>query len=100
MHPMSQTPSELEQHRERLRDALASVGDLRPGSLVQRRHKCGKPTCHCAQKDSAGHGPSWVLTRAVGGKTVTKGIPVGSAMHQTREQIEEYRRFRALVQQF
>jgi hypothetical protein len=100
MNPMNPAPSELEQHRDRLRDALVSVGDFRPGSLVQRHHKCGKPTCHCARKDSVGHGPSWALTRAVKGKTVTKGIPAGSAVNQTREQIEEYRRFRTLIQQF
>src|SRR5437867_3333602 len=100
MHTVNLTRVELEQQRDRLRGALASVGDLRPGSLVQRRHKCGKPTCHCARKDSAGHGPSWALTRAVNGKTVTKGIPMGSAVQQTREQIEEHRRFRALVHEF
>ena len=27
---------------------LASLGDLRPGSLVARFRKCGKPNCHCA----------------------------------------------------
>ncbi len=92
--------ADLEQHRDRLRAALAAVGDLRPGSLISRRHKCGKPTCHCARKDSAGHGPTWALTRAVEGKTVTKGIPVGLAVEATRGQIEEYRRFRALVHEF
>ena len=100
MRPVDPLP-ELEQKRERLRSDLASIGDLRPGSLVvQRRRKCGKPTCHCARKDSPGHGPSWALTRAVRGRTVTRGIPAGSAVQQTREQIEECRRFRALVQQF
>ena len=100
MHPMNSGPEELEQERIRLRAALASAGDLRPGSLVQRRHRCGKPRCHCARRDSPGHGPSWALTRAVEGKTVTRGIPVGPAVERTREQIEEYRRFRALVHQF
>ena len=46
------------------------------------------------------HGPSWMVTRAVAGKTVTRGIPGGAAVQQAREQIEEYRRFRALVQEF
>ena len=91
---------ELEKQRERLRAALASVGDLRRGSLIERHHKCGKPGCHCARKDSPGHGPTWVLTRAVAGRTVTRGIPGGDPVQRAREQIEEYRRFRALVQQF
>jgi hypothetical protein len=36
----------------------------------------------------------------VQGKTVTRGIPAGPAVQRTRAQIEEYRRFRALVHQF
>lgn len=100
MHPVNSVPEDLEQERIRLRAALASVGDLRPGSLVQRQHRCGKPTCHCARRDSPGHGPSWALTRAVEGKTVTRGIPAGPAVQRTREQVEECRRFRALVHQF
>jgi hypothetical protein len=100
MHPMEDHPERLEQERARLRASLASVGDLRPGSLVQRQHRCGKPGCHCAGKDSPGHGPSWVLTRAVEGKTVTRGIPAGAAVQQARQQVEEYHRFRALVRKF
>ena len=100
MFPVNRVPEDLEHERERLRAALASVGELRPGSLVERRHRCGKPSCHCARTDSPGHGPTWVLTRAVRGKTVTRGIPAGSAVQRTREQVEEYRRFRALVHQF
>lgn len=100
MCAVSQGPEDFEKQRDRLRAALAAIRDLRPGSLVERHHRCGKPGCHCAREDSPGHGPSWVVTRAVAGKTVTRGIPGGAAVQQAREQIEEYRRFRTLVQQF
>ena len=100
MNLVSSVPEDLEHECNRVRAALASVGELRPGSLVQRQHRCGKPSCHCARRDSPGHGPSWALTRAVQGKTVTRGIPAGPAVQRTRAQIEEYRRFRALVHQF
>jgi hypothetical protein len=93
------TLEQLEAERERLKDKLAQVEDMRPGSLVERFRKCGKATCHCAQPASEAHGPSWSLTRAVGGKTVTKVIPAGSAVEQTKAQIAEYRRFRKLIQE-
>jgi hypothetical protein len=93
------TLQQLETERERLKNKLAEVGDMRPGSLVGRFRKCGKPSCHCAQRASEAHGPSWSLTRAVEGKTHTKVIPQGGAVEQTRAQIEEYRRFRKLVQE-
>jgi hypothetical protein len=67
--------------------------------LVERFRKCGKPTCHCTQPDSPGHGPSYSLTREVDGKTVTKIIPA-SAVQQTQQQIAEYKRFRDLARDF
>jgi Family of unknown function (DUF6788) len=89
----------LEVQRDRLKQELAQVGDMRPGSLVARFRKCGKPSCHCARADSPSHGPSWSLTRAVEGKTVTRVIPPGSGVEQTKAQLAEYRRFRDLVHQ-
>jgi hypothetical protein len=91
--------AELESKQAELRERLAEVGDLRPGSLVERYRRCGKPGCHCAAKDARGHGPSWSLTHAVAGKTVTRVIP-RHAVAQTRQQLEEHRRFRDTVREF
>jgi hypothetical protein len=87
---------ELIHRQAELRAALAALGEMRPGSLVERYRVCGKPGCHCARPGSRGHGPSWSLTHQVAGKTLTKIIPA-SAVQTTREQIAEYRRFRALM---
>lgn len=89
----------LELQRDQLKAALAQIGDMRPGSLVERYRKCGKPSCHCAEKGSAGHGPLYSLTRPVSGKTITRTIPKGPAVERTRRQIAAYRRFRQLVRQ-
>jgi hypothetical protein len=93
---MSTSLSELETQRERLKRQLSDLGDLRPGSLVERYRKCGKPNCHCAQPDEPGHGPSWSLTHNVKGKTTTKIIPK-AFVPQTREHIAEYQRLRHLT---
>lgn len=61
----------LLQQRDQLKSQLAAIGDLRPGSLVPRFRKCGKPSCHCAKRGDPGHGPSYSLTRPVESKTVT-----------------------------
>jgi len=89
-------PEELRQQRDRIRRELATIGDLRPGSLVGRYRGCGDPGCHCARDGDPGHGPSWSLTRAVGGRTVTRVSPAG-AVEATRAQISEHRPFRALA---
>ena len=89
----------LHDKREQLKADLAQISDLRPGSLTARFRKCGKPNCRCVQKDSPGHGPSYSLTHASAGKTITQVIPQGPAVDRTRAQIAEYRRFRKLVQE-
>jgi hypothetical protein len=92
------TVQTLEQQRAELKAKLAEVGDLRPGSLVERYRRCGKAGCHCAARRAEGHGPSWSLTREVGGKTVTRVIPA-EAVAQTRQHVAEYQRFRSLVRE-
>src|SRR5712691_6503298 len=96
---MTNSLEALRDRRDQLAASLARVDDLRPGFLTARFRKCGKPNCHCAQKDSPGHGPSYSLTHASGGKTITQVIPQGPAVDRTRAQIAEYRRFRKLVQE-
>ena len=88
----------LRERREALKRELAAVSEMRPGALVGRYRKCGKSSCHCAQEESGGHGPSWSLTRMVAGKTVTKIIPA-AAVDDTHVQIAEHRRFRDLTRE-
>ena len=89
---------QLEQRRAALKRQVSETGDLRPGSLVERYRRCGKAGCHCAGKGAVGHGPSWSLTREVGGKTVTRVIPP-DAVARTRAQVDEYHRFRTVVRE-
>ncbi len=94
---MPDTITTWEKRRAALCAQLAAVGEMRPGSLVARYRRCGKPACHCARPGDPGHGPCWSLTRARAGTTVTRVVPAGPAVDQTRQQLVEYRRFRALV---
>lgn len=89
---------ELEQRRDELRSRMAAIRDMRQGSLVERYRRCGKQACHCAHEGALGHGPSWSLTRAVGGKTVTRIIP-SDAVERTREQMAEFHKFRELTRE-
>src|SRR6201981_3147806 len=97
--PMTTALKALRDKRASINARLAQIDDLRPGFLTARFRKCGKPNCHCAQKNSLGHGPSYSLTHRVGGKTVTQVIPQGPAVERAKSQIAEYRRFRNLVRE-
>jgi hypothetical protein len=87
---------ELRVKKEQILSKITNLSDFRPGSLVERYRRCGKPYCHCAKPGAKGHGPSYSLTRSVMGKTVTKIIPK-EEVETTRRQIEEYHRFREAV---
>ena len=90
---------QLVARRDRARDRFATLGDLRPGALSENFRKCGKPNCHCAREGDAGHGPSYVLTRSVGGRTRSVRVRADE-VDATRALVEEYQRFRDLSSEF
>ena len=89
----------LERRLALLRTQLASIGEMRSGSLTERFRRCGKPWCNCAEPDDPGHGPVLSLTRKQAGKTVTRIIPA-QAGPETQARVAEYRRFRELSKAF
>ena len=97
MNPSSSSLGRLQIRDRELKAHIAQLGEMRPGSLVECYRKCGKPNCHCARPGGRGHGPLWMVTHAVEGKTVSRAVPSGPALEQTRAQIAEYQRFRKLT---
>ena len=95
---MSNNPDlqELMVKKELILNSISHSAVFRPGSLVERYRKCGKPYCHCSQPGDKGHGPSYSLTRSVKGKTITKIIPK-EEVETTRQQIQEYHRFQEMI---
>src|SRR5947207_9616712 len=67
--------------------------DALPGSLALTHHRCGKPTCRCA--DGEGH-PAWSLTFMVDGKKRVEHIPE-EWVKQIRPLVEQGREFKDAV---
>ena len=59
-----------ERHRAR-RAELADIGLVLRGSIARRLVRCGQPTCRCKADPPMLHGPYYLWTRKVAGKTVT-----------------------------
>ena len=97
MNLLSSPLPKLQARDRELKSQIAQLGDMRPGSLVECYRKCGKPHCHCARPGGRGHGPLWMVTHAVQGKTVSRAVPSGPGLERTRAQIAEYQRFRELA---
>jgi hypothetical protein len=75
---------------------IAAIGLPLPGSLVERRTRCGNPTCRCRAEPPQLHGPYLTWTRKVDGKTVTRTLTAEQAATY-RQFIDNARRLRQLV---
>src|SRR5437588_13017518 len=93
---MPQSSTDLEQQRSKLVSQFARLGDLRPGSVTGIVRRCGKPTCHCAQPDDPGHGPTLGLTYKVQGKTISEALPTPASVRKAEREIAEFRKFQEL----
>ena len=91
---------DLESRRADLLGSLSSLGDLRPGSIVAVMRRCGKPTCHCAQPEDPGHGPSLRLTHKRKGKTVTEALSTPAAVRKAEREVAEFRKFQEIGHEF
>src|ERR1700746_1212246 len=54
--------------------AIASTGMVLPGSITQRRTRCGRPNCGCHADPPRLHGPYWQWTRKVAAKTICRWL--------------------------
>jgi hypothetical protein len=75
---------------------LASLGLALPGTLIERRVRCGRPGCRCHADPPVLHGPYWQWTRKVAGKTVTR-LVADDQLDDYRQWLDNHRRLRALV---
>jgi hypothetical protein len=54
--------------------AIAATGMVLPGSISQRRTRCGRDGCGCHADPPRLHGPYWQWTRKVAAKTVCRWL--------------------------
>lgn len=85
------------QHRQRqISDQIAALGLPLPGSLVERRTRCGNPGCRCHADPPQLHGPYLTWTRKVDNKTITRTLNTEQA-DRLRPLLDNARRLRELV---
>jgi hypothetical protein len=93
---MPEMLQDLEAQRTRILHQFANLGDFRPGSICAITRRCGKPSCHCAKSNDAGHDPQVRLTHKAGGRTVAETISSPAALRKANAEIVEFQRFREL----
>jgi hypothetical protein len=75
---------------------IARSGEVLPGSIGERRTRCGQPGCACQSDPSRRHGPYWHWTRKVRNKTVGRYLSRDQATEGERW-IANDRRLRDLL---
>jgi len=70
---LPQSLTDLEAARNKVLQRFLSLGDFRPGTVSAVPRRCGKPACHCAQPNDAGH-PQFRLLRKAKGKSVSESL--------------------------
>jgi hypothetical protein len=97
---MPESLADLEQRRAELVRELSHLQDLRPGSISGIVRRCGKPSCHCAQPDDPGHGPTLRMTYKLDGKTISEALPTPAAIRKAEREINEFRKYEQLSRSF
>ena len=63
----------------RIAAELARTGLALPGTLIQRRMRCGWASCGCHADPPQLHGPYWQWTRKMAAKTICRWSPTTSS---------------------
>ena len=76
--------------------AIAATGMVLPGSITQRRTRCGRRNCGCHADPPRLHGPYWQWTRKIAARTVCRWLSAGQ-QHDYQTWIDNDRRLRELL---
>ena len=90
---MGESLGEYEQKRVALIDSLKELGDFRRGTVTVNYRKCGKPNCACVQPGHPGHGPQYLWSATIQGKSYAKNLKLGPQMQKYEEETARHRRF-------
>lgn len=72
---------------------------MRRGSISTRYVKCNKPSCACAARADARHGPYVSVVRVVAGKTRSRWVPPDQVA-ALRRQVEASQQFRKQIEAY
>ena len=90
----------IERQIAQIKEDLARLGPLHPGSLSRQYNVCGKPGCRCKDsKNPRRHGPYYQLNYVYGGKKTSEFVRPQN-LKVVRSQLANYKRFRRLTDQW
>jgi len=93
-------PTQIARKIEQLKQQLAELGPIHPGSMSEQYNVCGKSDCRCKDpKDPQKHGPYYHLSFTWRGKSRTLFVRA-ERLAEMREKLANYKRFRELTDEW
>ena len=83
----------LEIKRDSIHGNLAKLGDFKRGTISVNYRKCGKKNCACEKPGHPGHGPQYLWTTTIKGKSYAKNLKLGPELQKTLAETDNYRVF-------
>jgi len=96
---MSRRIAELERKIGRIQRELATLGDLRPGSLSEQYNVCGVEGCRCKASPANRHGPYYQLGFTRKGRSTTRFVR-REDVRMVKAQLKNYAKLRELIDQW
>lgn len=99
---MKTNPSIEQLGREigRIKEQIAVLGPMHPGSMSPQYQVCGNPTCKCMHpKRPQRHGPYYKLAYVYRGKPVCRFVRA-NCVEALKERLDAYKRFRTLIDEW
>jgi hypothetical protein len=90
---MEETLEVLEEKRKFLYKKIEDLGDFRRGTISVNYRKCGKKNCICAKSGHPGHGPQYLWSTTIKGKSYAKNLRFGPELQKYVDETANYRRF-------
>ena len=82
---------------EAIKNKLAALGDMRPGSLSKQYNVCGNPACRCKDPDNPKkHGPYHQLSYTHKGRSKSEFVKKED-LAEVKNQVKNYQQFKKLT---
>jgi len=86
----------LRRRYEKIKQQLLDIDFICVGSISRVFQECGKPNCRCHQAKKYRHGPYYLWTRKIRGKTVTRKLTEQEAA-QAKQWIQNNRKLNSII---
>lgn len=82
----------LEKKRRSLHRQLEEVGDFKRGTISTNYRKCGKKNCICTSEGHPGHGPQYLWSTTIKGRSYAKSLKLGPELQKFMKETSSYRK--------